>query len=593
MKKLSIKFFSLVLISTIIFSFLQVFFINSEVNAAISSEYTQYIKSGIGSFPESYQIKLAYLKWLHPNWEFKAYYTGIDWNELTSTEAENRCMVNTIHKGTVLDPAALCRCGTMGDYGYYCASRKAVNYYLDPRNFMSEAMIFQFLDLANTDGVSRSVVDKTVRGTYLEQYSGDIYDAALESGISPLHIIATIFQELGRENPSRIISGTVPGYEGLYNFYNFGATDGEGNIERGLEKARELGWTTPRFALIDGAKRVLASNYVAAGQTTKYFYKFDVVPNQILKESDGVKTFKSNSFYNHQYMTNLRDPAAQAGTLYNIYETNGVLDQKLTFMIPVYNNMPEQVAEVPTSLQATPEYALFYINTMFEGGVVLRTNASSTSSSLGTLYKGTIVLHMGYEGSYSKVKIIKATEFNTETREWNYEEQIGYVSSQYVAKLGSYVVPDYRDQVDMGSGSGGNIDPDVPSESSNFKIAENNIEIVMTPTVTVKDIKNKYENAIIKIDDKLVSEDTTLIPTGAVIQIGDEVYTAIKLGDLDRSGEVDIIDLALIKRHMMGTIVLEGIDYKAAKLQYETEEIDIIDMALLKRHLMGTKKITI
>jgi len=63
----------------------------------------------------------------------------------------------------------------------------------------------------------------------------------------------------------------------------------------------------------------LASNYIAAGQTTKYFYKFDVVPNEILKESDGTKTFKSGDFYNHQYMTNLRDPSSQAGTLYKIY----------------------------------------------------------------------------------------------------------------------------------------------------------------------------------------------------------------------------------------------------------------------------------
>ena len=105
MKKLGIKFLGLILISTIIFSFLQVFFVKSEVNAAISSSYTQYIKSGISSFPESYQVKLAYLKWLHPNWEFKAYYTGIDWSELTSTDAENRCIVNTIHKGNILDPA--------------------------------------------------------------------------------------------------------------------------------------------------------------------------------------------------------------------------------------------------------------------------------------------------------------------------------------------------------------------------------------------------------------------------------------------------------------------------------------------------------
>ena len=76
MKKLSIKLLILILLTSIVFSFLQIFFVKSEVNAAgLSSSYTQYIKSGISAFPESYQKKLAYLKYLHPNWQFKAYYT--------------------------------------------------------------------------------------------------------------------------------------------------------------------------------------------------------------------------------------------------------------------------------------------------------------------------------------------------------------------------------------------------------------------------------------------------------------------------------------------------------------------------------------
>ena len=80
MKKISIKFLSLILIFVVLFTFFQMYFIKNEVYAR-SAQYTQYIKSGISAFPESYQKKLAYLKYLHPNWEFKAYYTGIDWEE--------------------------------------------------------------------------------------------------------------------------------------------------------------------------------------------------------------------------------------------------------------------------------------------------------------------------------------------------------------------------------------------------------------------------------------------------------------------------------------------------------------------------------
>ena len=111
MKKLSIKLLVLILLISIVFSFIQIFFVKSEVNAAVlSSSYTQYIKSGISAFPESYQKKLAYLKYLHPNWQFKAYYTGIDWSELTSSSAENQCLKNTVSKENFLDPSALCIC---------------------------------------------------------------------------------------------------------------------------------------------------------------------------------------------------------------------------------------------------------------------------------------------------------------------------------------------------------------------------------------------------------------------------------------------------------------------------------------------------
>ena len=61
MKKFSLKLLSSILIILMLFTTIQVFFIKSEVNAALSSSYTQYVKSGINAFPESYQRKLAYL----------------------------------------------------------------------------------------------------------------------------------------------------------------------------------------------------------------------------------------------------------------------------------------------------------------------------------------------------------------------------------------------------------------------------------------------------------------------------------------------------------------------------------------------------
>lgn len=582
MKKLSIKLLVLILLISIVFSFIQIFFVKSEVNAAgLSSSYTQYIKSGISAFPESYQKKLAYLKYLHPNWQFKAYYTGIDWSELTSSSAENQCLKNTVSKENFLDPSALCICGRSGDVGYYCASAKMVNYYLDPRNFMGEAMIFQFLDLANGSGVTRDVVASATQGTYLSRYVDDIMSAAQEAQINPLHIVATIFQELGREGTPRAISGTVPGYEGLYNFYNYGATDGNGAVERGLAMARECSWTSPRYALIDGAKKVLANNYISAGQTTKYFYKFDVVGNEILTESAGKKTYALKYFYGHQYMTNLRDPASQAGALYDIYADSQILDENLTFTIPVYNNMPDSVA-VPTTVSASSD-KLNYINSLKKYGIAFRATAGGTS--MGHLYKDTVVELIQNQGTWSKVRLNRATTYNFANKKWNTESVEGYVATEYLLSVNADI-PDYRDRVDMGNGN----NPGPIIGDANFKVDGN--YIIMTPSTTAKTIKSKNPSAVIKRKDGTdISNTEENLATGMSVTIGDKTYVVSKLGDVNEDGQIDIIDLALIKRHLIGTATLQNQDYRAAKLQNNAKEIDIIDMALLKRYLIGTQAI--
>ena len=582
MKKLSIKLLVLILLISIVFSFIQIFFVKSEVNAAVlSSSYTQYIKSGISAFPESYQKKLAYLKYLHPNWQFKAYYTGIDWSELTSSSAENQCLKNTVSKENFLDPSALCICGRSGDVGYYCASAKMVNYYLDPRNFMGEAMIFQFLDLANGSGVTRDVVVSATQGTYLSRYVDDIMSAAQEAQINPLHIVATIFQELGREGTPRAISGTVPGYEGLYNFYNYGATDGSGAVERGLAMARECGWTSPRYALIDGAKKVLANKYISVGQTTKYFYKFDVVGNEILTESAGKKTYALKYFYGHQYMTNLRDPASQAGALYDIYADSQILDENLTFTIPVYNNMPDSVA-VPTTVSANSD-KLYYINSLKKYGIAFRTTAGGTS--MGHLYKDTVVELIQNQGTWSKVRLNRATTYDFANKKWNTESVEGYVATEYLLSVNADI-PDYRDRVDMGNGN----NPGPIIGDANFKVDGN--YIIMTPSTTAKTIKSKNPSAVIKRKDGTdISNTEENLATGMSVTIVDKTYVVSKLGDVNEDGQIDIIDLALIKRHLIGTATLQNQDYRAAKLQNNAKEIDIIDMALLKRYLIGTQAI--
>ena len=597
MKKISTKLISIILILSIIFSFIQIFFLSFESTASssLSSSYTQYVISGISSFPESYQNYLAYLKYLHPNWEFKAYYTGISWDEVTSSSAENKCLKNTIYKNSTMDSSLLCICGQSGDTGYYCASAEAVNYYLDPRNFLGEAMIFQFLDLSSGSNVSRDAVYSAVEGTYLEQYIDYIMEAAEEAEINPLHIVATIFQEIGKSSTApAVISGTYSGYEGYYNFYNYGASDGTGTAGA-MAKAVEMGWTSAEIALVDGAKTVLANNYISAGQTTKYFYKFDVVGNEILTEEDGEKTYSSSYFFSHQYMTNLRDPSSQAGSLYDMYVDSGILDESLTFIIPVYDDMPEELVSMPTSLSSS-DGTLYYVSTLKNYGVTLRAGPGTSYSSLGNVYKGTIVAVTGVSGSWYQVKLKSVSSYDSSSKSWSYEEKTGYISSEYLTLVGTELA-DYTSLVDMGSSSSSSTDTS-SSENTSGVSGSANIEIsntymYMTPATTAIDVVNAYAGAtVVNSSGTDISSTSDLVGTGWTITIDGVSYTVIKLGDVNGDGNITAADYVKIKNRIMGTNTLSDYQQKAADVNRDGN-ITAADYVKVKNQITGASQINL
>ena len=88
--KIFIKVLINIILMTIIFYYIF-------PNIVLGEEIKQEVKSGIENFPESYQEKLKELKELHPNWNFEAYYTGIDWNELIKNETGE-----VLHKRSVV-----------------------------------------------------------------------------------------------------------------------------------------------------------------------------------------------------------------------------------------------------------------------------------------------------------------------------------------------------------------------------------------------------------------------------------------------------------------------------------------------------------
>jgi len=293
----------------------------------------------VEQFPDSYQDALYRLKQQHPNWKFVKMETGLDWDYVVNvqSEADRSLVSNNSSPDSWKD-------------GYYSsswaiASDGIIKYYLDPRNALSEKLIFQFEQLTYNESYhSLESTQKVIQGTFMDDvvpgegisYAQAFMNIAAEKNISPVLMAARVRQEQGVKG-SLMISGTYPGYEGLYNHYNIGASGNtqEKELQTGLSKAREMGWTTPMLSL-SGGSNFLSNSYIRRGQDTLYLQKFDVDSSY-----DGVCW--------HQYMQNIAAPESEALSTYRAYSNAGIVDSAFVFKIPVYRNMPSYACTKPGS----------------------------------------------------------------------------------------------------------------------------------------------------------------------------------------------------------------------------------------------------
>jgi len=402
-----------------------------------AATYTQTVKTGISNFPKSYQNALYELQELHPNWTFSAYYTGIDWNEFI--KAEGACGKNRVGKS--FDTAHRCSCGNL-ESGYYCADDKITAYFIDPRNFLTERNIFQFLEISyNSSLHTKKIIEGLIKNHAVFNYGNPItltitatgerktmtyadiiMEAAKQSKMSPISIVIKIIQEVGTGG-SGSTYGTHTKYPNCYNFFNIGSNDEGDAISNGLKYASEHHWNDQYTSIVEGAI-YNSKNYIQKGQNTSYFYKYDCVGTSILTSGKS-QTISSSNLY-HQYMTNVQDPYSQSSNLFSTYTNYGLLGSNLNFIIPVYENMPV-FTDKPSSLTSA-DGSLYYANVT--SSVAARSTPSASASKVVTLYRHDKVamIQKSYTtaGGYvwDKVKV------------WNGQE--AYVASQ---NLVAYITP--------------------------------------------------------------------------------------------------------------------------------------------------------
>lgn len=140
-------------------------------------------------FPESYKEGLRQIHAQYPNWTFTAVKTGLDWNTVIQNEGvlgRNLVHTNSISSyKSLADGAYNWDSGTWTGFDgstWVAASTEIISYYMDPRNFLDEVNIFQFLDQSyNASLHTKEGLQSMLKGTFME---GNVKTGGFASGNS-------------------------------------------------------------------------------------------------------------------------------------------------------------------------------------------------------------------------------------------------------------------------------------------------------------------------------------------------------------------------------------------------------------------------
>ena len=489
-------------------------------------------------FTESYLPYLKALHEKHPNWNFKAVRTNIDFDTAVTNESYGEIsLVDGTDESLRSKEWPYYQNGAFRQIepGWYVASRDTVSYYLDPRNFLSEEYIFMFEDIKYNASIhTEDAVRGVTKGTFLNtnEYLDILMKTARTYNISPVYIASRIRQEKGSSdsisttgeaftyevdnnclnnlgyasNPdswnalNSCGSGRV--YSGIYNYFNIGAYGSYKSPQiRGLIWANggfdasvttyNRPWNSKEKAIMGGVNYIVGA-YVNNGQNTLYYQKFNVAPDAVYPT------------YTHQYMTNIRAASSEAYSTYKSYRDNDLLGNSYEFLIPVYNNMPN------------------------DNEVILPDDEDKEEEIVTT---PNIDVNTGVVGAGFKIDgdVISNISFNT--------------------------------NVDV-------INSKLSSVNANLKVTS---------------YLDRYGN---KASGNVGTGDTLVITNGSTTKS----YKVVIYGDNNGDGKVSILDLLRVQKDILGSSSLSTYDKKASDTNRDGK-IDVVDLLRVQKQLLGNNVI--
>lgn len=682
------RFLAVLLICTFILS---CSFIQSFAATAEETAYKNQLRTA--GFPELYLEKLWQMHQAHPNWVFKAYDTGLDWDTAVANESVGGKNLVYIQPDSTYCATRLYRSQSVGEYtskagfdydyvvrdgsdanqkGWVDATPMAVAYYMNPYTFIgNDITILQYESLEWNFGDSlteaEAVVETMLTGTFMSKtansynanyvsggniiykdtsgktvatsvtYANAICTAAKANNINPCYLTSKILGEVGTRG-SGSVTGTYSGYAGYYNYLNIGASDsGTGEaVAKGLARAKAEGWTSPQLAISGGAK-FIASSYIAKGQNTSYFQKFNVT--------------KTNT-YNNQYMTAVNGVVNTTYSTYSGYKSYGILNTSKTFYIPVFKNMPNGTSGlVKFNGYTNTGTATETVNVRKNAGKDYEKAGSVTAGKTVTVYGGYRDQRVAYSSSYGT----DATFYRMYTPLW-YKIDSGYVCEDYVDVAASETLVkgktlQLKYSIDTGSeqprfmtldtriatvnsngtvtavgtgktkviaylvngsfavlnltvtaSSSGGVPTAVTSSAYSVNNTSSFISKVPAGTTVSSFVAGINEKNYIKVTkDGAAMTSADMISTGCVVSImnGSSVvksYTVIVTGDINinnkaADGKISITDLLAVRDELLsGSGILTGANYKAADTNGDGK-VSISDLLKIRDHLLGTSTI--
>ena len=571
------------------------------------------------AFPESYWEALDALKAQHPNWKFVAFNTGLEWERVFESDAEaypSRNLAYGYVGGTLYFPTSWYATDIPGSYNWAAnnwtkydngswlqASKEAIAYCMDPRNFLDEVQVFQFLDTASAlDPFDAEKAIKTILKSEHYMQSGeqaDLYDIIDEEGnkryLTFPQALAQIGAELGlnqitlasrlyQENSggsSPLVSGTrefstedgkvIPG--GYYNYFNIGASGNSNGaiIENGLQTAYKCGWDTRYKSLKGGAEEIMKS-FVNRGQTTTYSQKFSV-------DSSSSRLFWG------QYMQNITAPQTESQNVYKAFVAAEALDTDLTFIIPIFGNMPEECPR-PTK-DGNPNYKLGSI--YIDGESIQNFNTDALEYSLDTDEGSIRINALAYAGTTDITYTDPATkEVITQTGKLKNTINLNTGKNEieltctaengdiriYKLVINSTYVPE-------------STEPEEPKEEPTTPPTEPPATEPPNSPETDETQPPETEPPVTE-PEETVPETQPSEPTTPPIEEEEEedIITPGKYLDITQDGEWDIFDVAIIYSHILGKAELEDWQLELCDVNHD-KTVDIFDASVIYQHILG------